>query len=369
LSLLWFSLLLWLVYQPSRLVIIVHAAVLFIAFTVRYNALIYPFISASIFVLSKLSVKEKILGFGAAILLCLSFVFYTSYKYKQLTGYWQYSPFSGWQLANNAMYTYRYVDSSEREPVLRKYQVVDKMIREYFDSTRDVVRFPHEAEKASTFYMWTPGLPLWNYRDSLFKNDTSKSDYYKWASVGPLFKEYGSYIIQKYPWHFAKFFLWPNAQRYYAPPIEFLESYNTGRDSAAKLARVWFRYKTPKIYTRFNDNRNWSLNFYPIFSGLINVVIVCCFICYLLLQGWKTKGKFRNGVLIAAALWISNAGFTILASPASLRFQSFPLTITTTFVFLLMEWLWFAAFKGKEMEDQLIGQGNNEQNISSELLI
>jgi hypothetical protein len=59
LSMAWFALLLWIVYKPSNKIIGWHALVLFAAFTVRYNALIYPFIAGVAFWLSKLTLQKK----------------------------------------------------------------------------------------------------------------------------------------------------------------------------------------------------------------------------------------------------------------------------------------------------------------------
>jgi hypothetical protein len=354
LSLVWFALLIWIIHRPSKQIIIAHAVVLFIAFTVRYNALIYPFISALAFYISKMHVKHKLAGVGLVVLLCGSFVFYTTYKYKQLTGHWQYSPFSGWQLANNGMYAYKYVDSTQRKPVPKKLERLDAKVRQYFDASHNQHPHPQEFVPASTIYMWTPGLPLWKYRDSLFKSDPNAKELKKWSSMGPLYKDYGLQIISQYPLHFAKYFLWPNAQKYYTPPIEFLGQYNSGKDSAAKIAQLWFKYKESKVYTRLKDNQVMALNFYPILSGLINVVMLCALVCYTALNGLKIKGNFRIGILMGATMWLLNAGFTIFASSPALRFQSFPLLLTTIFTIFLLEWLLVVAFATKDESSKLV---------------
>ncbi|OQP66626.1 hypothetical protein [Niastella populi] len=342
LSLVWFALLLWLINRPSTRVIVWHAVVLFLAFTVRYNALIYPFISAAVFWLSKLPVRQKVMGIGAGAILCFLFVFYTSYKYKQLTGYWQYSPFSGWQFANNAMYAYRYVDSAERKPVAKKYQVLDNMIREYFDSTRDVKKHPTEAVLAGTYYMWSFGMPLYKYREKIFKKDTTAGELKKWASMGPYFKSYGLYIIRKYPSYFVRYFLWPNASKYYAPPVEFLAAFNSGRDSVVPLAKDWFGYKSLKISTRTKANNHeiHILDFYPILSGVINVVMIMALLSFYVLNGFSKNNQIRQAIFLGGSIWLINAGFTIFASSAALRFQSFPILLTTTFTLILIDWIW-----------------------------
>jgi hypothetical protein len=339
LSLIWFSLLLWIIHQPTIRIIIWQVLILFIVFTIRYNALIYPLIGAIAFGLSKLSVRRKLAGIGTGLILCSLFALITSYKYKQLTGYWQYSPFSGWQFANNAMYAYRYVDKADRKPVPEKYKKLDNMIRDFFDTTRDTKKYPTEAIEASTFYMWSPGMPLMDYRNKVFQNDTTANELKKWASMGPLYKKYGGYIIKKYPLHFIKHFIWPNAKKYYAPPVEFMESYNSGKKSVTEQAKNWFEYKTKDIKTRMKDKEVWVLDFYPIFSGVINCVLLITFICFCLLKGWQINIVFTKGIAMGGIVWILNAAFTIAASSAALRFQSFPILINTIFMALLVDWM------------------------------
>jgi hypothetical protein len=57
------------------------------------------------------------------------------------------------------------------------------------------------------------------------------------------------------------------------------------------------------------------------------------------LKGWHYNNHFNKILFIGVIIWILNAGFTILASPAALRFQSFPLTLTTISVALLVDWM------------------------------
>lgn len=340
LSLTWFSLMLWIIHRPSNKIIFWHGLVLFMAFTVRYNALIYPLIAVVAFGLSGLSLRKKITGIALPFLLCGWFIGMTMYQYKKLTGFWQFSPFSGWQWANNAMYAYRYVDSADRKPVLPKYKALDHSIRKFYDRTRNLYMYPSEQAQASTFYMWSPGMPLMDYRDSLFKTKIgAPNDYKAWASMGPFYKEYGIYIIKKYPLYFLRYFAWPNSNKYYAPPIEFLQSYNTSKDNVTKQTQNWFGYQSREVYTRMNSGKTWVLNFYPILTGVINVVMFFGLLYYIILKGWQYNKVFHRTIVIATTVWLFNAGFTIFASSAALRFQSFPVVLTTTFTLLLVDWM------------------------------
>jgi hypothetical protein len=336
LSCIWFALLLWLIHRPSNKIIIWQAVILFIVFTFRYNALIYPVIAIFAFSLSRLSLRKKIAGLTLALLLIGCFVGFTMWRYKVLTGYWQYAPFSGWQLANNAMYAYREVDKSDRKPVPEQFLALDKKIRTFYDQNRRLY-----LGEASTFYMWTPGLSLMQYRDSLFKkaNDTAAIELKKWASMGPLYKDYGLHIIQKYPLHFLRYFIWPNAKKYYAPPIEFLETYNSGKNYVTPQAKNWFGYKSIKVSVRMKNIKVRVLDYYPFLSGIINLLMLFGLLYYLFLKGWQYNPIFNKTILLAGFVWLINAGFTIFASSAALRFQSFPIILTTLFTLLLIDWM------------------------------
>jgi hypothetical protein len=307
---------------------------------VRYNALIYPLIAVLAFGLSNMPIRKKITGIAAGALLCGLFVLYTSNRYKSLTGIWQYSPFSGWQMTNNAMYAYRYVDSAKRKPVPARFKVLDNMIREYFDSTRDVKKYPQEEWMASTVYMWDPRSSLYKYRNLQYTNDSTSSELKRWASIGPFYADYGAYIIKQYPLYYARYFLWPNATKYYAPPVEFLETYNSGKDSVISIAKTWFGYKSKKVTTRVKDLNISTLNFYPILTGVMNVVLLCSLACFIMLNGFRNNSPIRKGLLLGTSIWLINAGFTIFASSAALRFQAFPIMLVCTFALLLIDCLW-----------------------------
>ncbi|MGO4288238.1 hypothetical protein [Chitinophaga sp. RAB17] len=308
-------------------------------FTIRYNALYYPVIQG----ISLLIARRKILMKTAGMLLSLAligcFVQFTSSRYQKLTGIYQFTPFTGWQMANNALYAYRYVDSAHVKKVPKRLQKIDKMVRTYFDTTRDVKKNPQEMLIASTVYMWAPNSPLSLYMNDQFKGDSLASSLKRWATVAPLLKDYGSFLIQQYPQQFIKYYLLPNALKYYAPPVEFLEYYSTGVDSVDNTTEVWFDYSSKKIKTRFKDFKVTVLNFFPVFTGTMNVVLLFSIISFILLRGYKEYPYLKQGLILVIALWLVNFGFSVFASPIALRFQLFPIIISTSFSFLLIEFL------------------------------
>lgn len=338
-SLLWLTILLKLLYQPSKSIVVVHAIIVFLAFITRYNALLYPLLSLIVILISKLRTIHKLQATTLVTLVCFSFVVFTSIKYKRLTGHFQFSPFSGWQLANNAMYAYRYVRAEDRIPVPKRFEAINRFVTEYYDTTRNLDRFPEEGALASTFYMWSKGMPLMKYRDSLFSADPEASELKKWASMSPLYKSFGLYIIKNYPTLYLRKFIWPNANKYYAPPVEFLEYYNSNKDTIPLIARAWFGYSIDKVKVRMKDKRVYVLSFYPYLVGIVNVLMLCCLVYYILLRGWKYFEYYNPGLFAGMILWISNAVFTVIASSAALRFQTFPIVTTLTFVIIIIDWM------------------------------
>ena len=351
LSLLWFTLLLWILERPRLHLVIAQVIVLFLAFTVRYNALYYPLITAMALLLYRrrtggqgISTGIRLAGIAASFLVIAGFMWYTAAKYRELSGIRQFSPFSGWQLANNAMYAYRYVDSADVKPAPARFRELDRAVRTYFDTTRDWHKHPTEMLLANTYYMWDSLTPLQQYMNRQFKKDSTSKKLKKWATVGPLYADYGAYLIRQYPLVFAKYYLWPNALKYYAPPVEFLDSYNMGRDTIAPIAQQWFGYKSNKTKTAFKDLKVSILNFYPILAGILNVLFLFSFLFFGMLHGFRENRTLSATLVLVGSFWLVNFGFSVFASPIALRFQLFPMLVFFSFSLLLMEYIYKAAF-------------------------
>src|SRR4051812_34791369 len=77
----WFTSLVWILKKGNNFWIIIQAITLLIAFTLRYNAIIYPLVSLAAISLSNISFKRKIFGFTAGIAACGIFFVYTSFKF------------------------------------------------------------------------------------------------------------------------------------------------------------------------------------------------------------------------------------------------------------------------------------------------
>ena len=344
LSLTWFATLIWILHRPNRNLIYLHAFLILLAFTVRYNALFYPVIAAMAFIISRQSWKMKIFGIISSMILIAGFMWHTGNQYKRLTGIRQFSPFTGWQMANNALYIYRFVQDEPPPKMPKKFAELDKAVRRYFDTTRNIFVHQQEMFIANTWYMWDPKSPLQRYMNRQFKKDSTATSLKRWASMGPLYNEYGSFLIKQYPLKFAQYFLIPNSLKYYAPPVEFLDTYNMGKDSIAPIGQMWFGFESRKLKMHFKDLKVNVLNFYPILVGVMNVIFVFSLIGFVVLKGFRYNRPLSYGLLLAFGLWVVNCGFSVFASQIALRFQMTPILIFFSFGLLLIDYVWRAAF-------------------------
>lgn len=353
LSIIWFTHLVWIINKPSLPLIISHAIVLLIAFMVRYNALIYPLIAGMAFFLNRRSLFLKIFGLCLSILLVSLFIGFTSGQFKRISGIYQFSPFSGWQLANNALYAYKFIDSSKRVAVPAKFKSLDQDVRNYFDSTRDVKKYPAEMLVASTVYMWDDKSPLRIHMIRESKRDTTKGELTNWSKIAPLYKDYASTLIKLYPSTFTQYYLWPNFKKYYAPPVEFLDSYSTRVDTVPPFAKQWFWYPSTKLKIRVKDMNVNTFNYYPVISAVINVLFLTLSISYLFLGFAKNSASFFKLWMLGIIVWILNMGFSVFASPVALRFQLFPFILFLIFDLIIL--------------NEIIMQGRKKSNEASML--
>ncbi|RFM28411.1 hypothetical protein [Chitinophaga silvisoli] len=339
LSLIWFNLLLWCIYQPNFKLVTLNAIVVFLLFIVRYNALYYPAILAISTLLYRRKIFIKLWGIALATLLIGLFIQFNRQQYLELTGHKQFTPFSGWQIANNAMFAYRSVDNREVKEVPYKFRKLNKIIRDYYDSARNnIKKYPEQQLKISTIFMWTPRLPLKRYL-KVIDSTQDINDFNAWARIAPFYEEFGWFIIKTYPLTFIKHFLLPNASNYYSPPIEYLEQYSTGVDHVEPIAKFWFGYKSEKIYTLFSDFKVNVLFFFPELMAALNTMFLLGVISFLILKGYTINRELGKVLIIVVCFWLLNFAFSIFAAPIALRFQLFSGFLTFVFSVLLIEFI------------------------------
>lgn len=337
LSLIWLGQLLTISLRPSRNLLIRHAAVLVLAIMVRYNALYYPLVSIVCIGLTALPLKTKLIGYVAILVLVGGSIGQSIYHYRKTTGTAQFAAFGGWQLASNALYAYAYSSHPDAVNLLPStFQPLQRLVNHHMDSIKRLTVRPDK--ELGTYYLWDEKAPLKQYLVQKWAKDSTTDFFTRWASMGPLYAAYGSWLIRHHPINYIRHFLGPNIIRYYTPDAEFMLTYNMGKDSIDEIARFWFHYKTRKIHSTAKELP--IANTFPITLALINLSFVFSFLGFLWLGGYHdTNIPFRRVLLLTSIIWLANMAFSVLASPIVLRYQLFPLTFTLAFTVLLLAYI------------------------------
>jgi hypothetical protein len=338
LSLIWFAQLCWLLYKPTLNLILMHAAVLLLAFMVRYTAVWYPAFSIGIIIFSHIPRSIKWLGIGSISFLILAFIGCTQYEYKKRTNTIQFTAFGGWQIAANALYGYAYSPPIDPERAPYKFRELHTLVNQHMDSLRRLSKRPDQ--NIGVYYQWDYKSPLRVYNKQKYKNDNKTPFFTQWASMSPLYASYGRWLITKYPRPFIKYYAWPNLKRYYIPPSFFMGSYNLGKKKVDSVAVSWFGWQNDQLPTRTKDKTIYIMEVISKLLAIINPFFLLCSIIFIWSAGLKHCNKTSKQLLICTLLiWFSNTLFSVLSAPIELRYQIFPIVITIAFEALLISWV------------------------------
>lgn len=335
LSLLWLTSLFWLLYEPSGKMLIAHALILGYVFSVRYNALYYPFISILVILMTQGPVKEKLLRLAIVLIPVSWFVLYTTFTFQDRLGVAIFSPFGGWQMGSNALFMYAHVDPKTTGEVPPRFKTLHNITLKHMDSLSRLKERPDQ--ELGIYYLWDEKAPLKLYLAQRYRKDSTTQFLKRWATVSPLYGQYGSWLIKQHPGAYLRYYVWPNFLNYYSPPTEFLGIYNMGSDTVDPGALTWFGYKSNKVH-HFSKNKDIVLTIaFPLLLAMINVIFFFGFLGFVVLGGFRKISPYYKKVLwIMVLIWLGNLAFSVLASPIVLRYQAFPFIFTLTFGVLLL---------------------------------
>lgn len=335
LSLVWLTQLFWILYQPRLGLLLWHSFVLLLVFMVRYNALYYPLISILIITFAHIKASVKWISIGSITLLLGVFIGNTEYAYYEETGTLQFSAFGGWQLAANALYGYAHTTQDSPTTIPVKFQRLHALVNADMDTlSHYLIRPDHDI---GVYYLWDFKSPLKEYLNEQGDKDTTSWYFKRWATIAPLYADYGRFLIWRHPGSFIKYFLWPNLVKYYVPPVGFMGQYNRGEDHVDPIVTFWFRWKTNKVHPYFKNTKIEIADIFPILLAIINLVFIVNFIGFALLGGYKNSPLVSKRIFQwTLVIWLSNMVFSVLSAPIELRYQLFPMVIIIVFLGLLL---------------------------------
>lgn len=355
-SLLWFTELLWIMNQPNLSHIIVQALLLFAAFTVRNNAYIYPFITLVAFALSKLRLWQKISGVAIGLLLMVPFIIHTRNAAFKMTGTKQFSLFTGWQLANNALYAYEYMDTVKVLP--KESNELDQLTIQFYSSAPENFREDYLLNNPGNFFIQYPYAPLKVYFNRHYRIKDDYSQLVAWGKASVVFEEYGKYLILHNKRAYFHIFMVPNLRNYFIPFLEKLSKYNLGRNWVEPIAQQWFHYKNNKVYVVSNNAQGIILYIFPCLFLIINAYWLLSLVRFWIQEKYRALNRdYNKNILLVSCFFWGNLLFSVFATIIVMRYQVFPMIISVTSVLLITEWL----------EKEKLPQQIEEKKVNSEI--
>jgi hypothetical protein len=208
----------------------------------------------------------------------------------------------------------------------------------YFDRENAAL---HDRKSATTDYMWERSSPLHQYLDDYRrqnsplrqKTDTLRLSYFvAWNRVAPVFSRYGYFLIRRHPGAFARYYLWPNAKRFFFSPVDVLSTYLDGKKEIDPVAREWFGYSSlrPRVISATLQGRiclpfRWL-------SLLLNLAFALLSVIFILRRGIRDRHPVFISCWRVALIYLSlNFCFNVFATPSVYRYQILPLILLFIF--------------------------------------
>lgn len=339
LSLVWFTELLWIVNQPRLYQVFTQGLLLFLAITVRNNAYIYPVIAIAAFFLSRQQLCVKLAGSLLGPSLILPFILHTRAVSKEMTGTAQYSLFTGWMLANNALYMRDKIEVDRAELPSTACRELDSLSGEFFkkEGAKADYRVTLNAYPEN-YFVKNSASPLRKYLFSHYLITDYNSTVISWGKASPVFSAYGSYLIKKNPLSYLHYFVLLDVGHYLLPSLEKLEVYNLNMDEVPGIVQSWFDYKSGAVTAFSNTLQGAVLLFYPALFLLLNLYFIGSIAWSVFAMSLKSvPKKVKSTLLLAGIFWLFNFFFCIFVTMVVLRYQIFPMIVLVAFALLLKE--------------------------------
>jgi len=307
----------YLIKRQSWIAMAVLLLTLYFALHIRYSAMMFPVIFIGCFFL----IKGKTRWIGIVGIVAVSFIFYNQVKtdMRNTTGFDQFSTgFDGWQLANNAMHIVPFID-------LKPEQIANPelgSVHSFVVAQKDVIyKKTHQGEGVTASFMWINDEPLKQYLYAYIQY-TQQPFPTSWIYLGSnTYKDYGEYLIKKYPGKFIRYYYYPNAKNiFYTASKEIIGNYTP---LAADDILQW--YNIPKG-TDLNAKRTIYQDFVAEASAASYLVLWPVIFILGIVSFINRKKLLWHNAVQKQVLWmivitgLVYYGATVFASPVSLRF-------------------------------------------------
>jgi hypothetical protein len=338
LSLIWITGLIWIIQRPRTSQLFTQAILLFLCFSIRNNAYYYPLVAAITFLLSKQMLWRKIVGILLPFVLLLPFIMFTQNASYKLTGTKQFSLFTGWQLANNALYIYDQINVDSITLPTKEAKELNRISIEFFKHIKTDIYRDYLESYVGNFFIRQPEAPLKEYYRRHYTAKDELSNVITWAKASAAFEPFGKSILVHHPIAYIRYFVYPNSWHYFVPPLSHLEQYNYGENTIDPIGQHWFDYREPKIHVFSYSFQGTLLMIYQAFFLLINLYYLWYLIGFIARKGFIVKGLDHLSVhKLIAGYFLLNLGFSLIATTNILRYQFVPMIVILAFALILSD--------------------------------
>lgn len=339
LSIIWFTELLWIIRLPKFYNVFTQALLIFLCFTVRNNAYYYPIISTLVFLLSRYNLKTKILGITMPLLLITTFILYTRNEAYNLTGARQFSLFTGWQLANNALYFYDKVNVDSATLPTAESKRLNQISIDFFKHIEPDGYHSQLESFGGNFFLRYPRSPLKKYLALNYPLNSNMEEVKSWGKAAIVYESFGKVLIIHHPIAYFRYFVLPNVWHYFFPPLLHLAQYNYGSTKIDPIAKFWFHYPSTTVHCISADLQQFLLIYTALFF-LVNVYFVWNSIRYFRnFKSFSAQDRIHPSIWIAVLFLFCNFIFSIFVTVNIIRYQYIPMFILLTFCCIVNDYL------------------------------
>ncbi|HVI44620.1 MAG TPA: hypothetical protein VM802_07115 [Chitinophaga sp.] len=335
LSLLWMTTLIHIVYKPSWGYIIAHTLLLGYILLVRYNALSYPLVVLTALFLSKMKRSGKVITGVLSVAITVLVIFQLQQHFYRKTGIHQFTNYSGWQTANNALYMYSHVPRRSWEIKGTEARRIHRMVKTFFDTSH--VTLTNISPREGSLYMINPAGPLKNYLFTVLTKNP-KIPFLKAFSITDVaIGDYGRQLVLQHPWEYIRYYVLPNTMVYLYPPLEQFEYYAEGRTGLFALAAAWFNIEDPQLTCFHPALQQYVLLLAPMLFLILHLLLGASLYMVRPKPAWLVQHPTAARVITLLLVFVlANALFSILASPVVMRYQLFAFTVLLALVTVLI---------------------------------
>ena len=319
----WFVALIWMIRKPRWYYTVAQLLLLLILFKLRYNAIVFPVITALALYMSRQKAVYKFVSLGISILLIVAMVIYTTNIVERDTGIRTFSAFSGWQMANNAMHIIRYqkADTTATDEATKNLSV---FINRFQDTTKE--RF--DSVNAISAYMWNNRSPLKAYIPVYAQEEGYQTYFLTWTALGGVYSNWGRSIIFSHPGAYVKHFVLPNTKAYWVPDLEAYADYFTKTDTLPVRMQQFYRYPSRKVGPQHEWVYDITFKPWPYLFPFLNAAFLLTAIAWFATRRYKKEKPLTNQWLLCFLFfYVVNFFFIVLLAPSVFRYHVFIITL------------------------------------------